>query len=175
VVAVSSKPTETASVASVARAYFEAVARRDLDAMEAFYEQGGTGEIHGLVELTVPGTYRPWFANLFAAMPDFEFEILDVVATGEKAAVRWRARGSFTGPVKFEGLEANGASVDVQGCDVLTIRDGRIQRNDAYMNGAEMARQLGALPPAGSAAEKAATALVNLRTRLRALVASRRS
>ena len=32
---------------------------------------------------------------------------------------------------------------------MLTIRDGRIQRNDAYMNGAEMARQLGALPPAG--------------------------
>ena len=33
---------------------------------------------------------------------------------------------------------------------MLTIRDGRIQRNDAYMNGAELARQLGALPPAGS-------------------------
>jgi hypothetical protein len=37
-----------------------------------------------------------------------------------------------------------------------------------------MARQLGALPPAGSAAEKAATALVNLKTRLRDLIASRR-
>lgn len=169
--AVSSEPTETASVA---RAYFEAVGRRDLDAMEAFYEEGGTGEIHGLVELTVPGTYRPWFANLFQAFPDFHFEILDVVATGEKAAVRWRARGSFSGAVKFEGIEANGAAVDVQGCDVLTIRDGRIQRNDAYMNGAEMARQLGALPPVGSTAEKAAVALTNLKTRLRDLLASRR-
>ena len=167
----SSEPTDTATVA---RAYFEAVGRRDLDAMEAFYEEGGSGEIHGLVELTVPGTYRPWFANLFQAFPDFEFEILDVVSTGEKAAVRWRARGGFTGPVRFEGLEANGARVDVQGCDVLTIRDGRIHRNDAYMNGAEMARQLGALPPAGSAAEKAAIALANLKTRLRDLVASRR-
>jgi steroid delta-isomerase-like uncharacterized protein len=170
-VAVSSEPTETATVA---RAYFEAVGRRDLDAMEAFYAEGGTGEIHGLVELTVPGTYRPWFANLFQAFPDFHFEILDVLATGEKAAVRWRARGSFTGPVRFEGLEANGAAVDVQGCDVLTIREGRIQRNDAYMNGAEMARQLGALPPVGSTAEKAAVALTNLKTRLRDLVASRR-
>lgn len=58
------------------------------------------------------------------------------MATGEKAAVRWRARGSFTGPVRFEGLIPTGASVDVQGCDVLTSREGRIQRNDAYMNGA---------------------------------------
>jgi steroid delta-isomerase-like uncharacterized protein len=169
--AVSTEPTETIDVA---RAYFEAVGRRDLDAMEAFYEEGGTGEIHGLVELTVPGTYRPWFANLFEAFPDFKFEILDVVATGEKAAVRWRARGSFTGPVRFEGLEANGAAVDVQGCDVLTIQGSRIHRNDAYMNGAEMARQLGALPAEGSAAEKAAIVLANLKTRLRDLIASRR-
>ena len=167
----SSEPTESADVA---RAYFEAVGRRDLDAMEAFYEVGGSGEIHGLVELTVPGTYRPWFGNLFEAFPDFHFEVLDVMASGEKAAVRWRARGAFTGPVRFEGLEANGATVDVQGCDVLTIREGRIHRLDAYMNGAEMARQLGALPPAGSAAEKAAIALTNLKTRLRDLVASRR-
>jgi steroid delta-isomerase-like uncharacterized protein len=170
-VAVSSEPTETAEVA---RAYFEAVGRRDLDAMEAFYVPGGVGEIHGLVELTAGSTYRPWFSNLFAAFPDFHFEILDVLATGEKAAVRWRARGNFTGQVRFEGLEPNGATVDVQGCDVLTIRDGRIQHLDAFLNGAEMARQLGALPPVGSAAEKAATALVNLKTRLRDLVASRR-
>lgn len=169
--AVNSEPTETASVA---RAYFEAVGRRDLDAMESFYAQGGAGEIHGLVLLTVPGTYRLWFANLFQAFPDFQFEILDVLATGEKAAVRWRAHGAFTGAAKFEGIEANGASVDVQGCDVLTVRDGRIQRLDAYMNAAEMMRQLGVLPPVGSVAEKAAVALTNLKTRLRDLVASRR-
>jgi steroid delta-isomerase-like uncharacterized protein len=152
--------------ASVARAYFEAVGRRDLDAMTGFYEPGGTGEIHGLVELRVPDTYRAWFGNLFQAFPDFSFEILDVVATGEKAAVRWHASGSFTGEVRFEGLDPNGARIDIQGCDVLSISDGRIQRNDAYMNGAEMARQLGALPPAGSLPERALTGALNLKTRL---------
>lgn len=166
--------SEATEVSAVARAYFEAVGRRDLDAMTGFYEPGGTGEIHGLIELVVPDTYRAWFANLFEAFPDFKFEILEVVASGEKAAVRWRARGSFTGPVRFEGMIANGAHVDVQGCDVLTIRDGRIQRNDAYMNAAEMARQLGALPPQGSAPEKALTAALNARTRLLAWVAARR-
>jgi steroid delta-isomerase-like uncharacterized protein len=159
--------------ASVARAYFEAVARRDLDAMTAFYEPGGTGEIHGLVELIVPGTYRTWFAGLFAAFPDFEFEILDVMSAGEKAAVRWRARGVFDGSTRFEGLEPNGATVDIQGCDVLTIRAGRIHRNDAYLNGAEMARQLGALPPAGSLPERALTGALNVKTRLARRLAKR--
>jgi hypothetical protein len=48
---------------------------------------------------------------------------------------------------------------------VLTVRDGKIQHNDAYMNGAQMARQLGALPPQGSLPERAMTGALNLRTR----------
>jgi hypothetical protein len=51
------------------------------------------------------------------------------------------------------------------GCDVLTIRDGNVADNQAYTNSMELARQLGALPPAGSAPERAMTALVNARTR----------
>ena len=143
--------SEKTDAATVARAYFEAVGRRDLDAMTAFYVPGGIGEIYGLVKLEVPSSYQAWFGDLFRAFPDFEMKILEVVAHGDKAAVRWRATGSFDGDTTFEGLAPNGAKVDVQGCDVLTVRDGRIHHNDAYMNGAEMLRQLGALPPAGSA------------------------
>ena len=167
--------SETTDVATVARAYFEAVGRRDLDAMTEFYVPGGVGEIYGLVRLEVPTSYRAWFGGLFRAFPDFEMEIIEIVAAGEKAAVRWRANGSFSGDANFEGLAPNGATVDVQGCDVLSIRDGRIEHNDAYMNGAEMMRQLGALPPAGSAPEKAMTAALNLKTRLSAWVAARRA
>ena len=158
----------SADAATVARAYFEAVGRRDLDAMTAFYELGGTGEIYGLVELRVPDTYRAWFGNVFRAFPDFKLEIVEVVADGEKAVVRWRATATFNGSARFEGLEPNGASVTIRGCDVLTVRDGRIQRNDAYLNGTELARQLGALPPAGSTAERAMTGALNLKTRLAA-------
>jgi steroid delta-isomerase-like uncharacterized protein len=156
----------TSDAATVARAYFETVGRRDLDAMTEFYAPGGIGEIYGLVRLQVPDSYRAWFGDLFRAFPDFRMEIIEVVASGEKAAVRWRATGTFNGDTRFEGLAPNGAGVDVQGCDVLTVRDGRIQHNDAYMNGAEMMRQLGVLPPAGSAPEKALTATLNLKTRI---------
>jgi predicted ester cyclase len=153
--------------AAVGRAYFEAVGRQDLEAMEGFYEPGGIGEIHGLVELQAPGNYRQWFGDLFRAVPDLKMEILDVVATGDVVAVRWRGTGVFDGDASFEGLKPNGSSVDIQGCDVLRIRNGRIQRNDAYTNAAQLARQLGALPAQGSFAERASTALVNLRTRLK--------
>jgi len=170
--AINSEPSDPAAVA---RTYFEAVAARDLDAMVAPWEPGAPDVIHGVVEMRVPEDLRSWFGNLFTAFPDFSFEILEVMATGEKAAVRWHATGTFDGSARFEGLEPNGAKIDLEGCDVLTVRDGRIVRNDAYMNGAEMARQLGALPPAGSAPEKAMTAALNLKTRLTAWVAARRA
>lgn len=166
---------EATDVAAVGRAYFEAVGRHDLDAMTEFYEPGGVGEIHGLVSLTAPDTYRVWFGDLFGAFPDFRMEILDVLSSGDKVAVHWRATGTFDGATRFEGLDPNGSCVDVRGCDVLTIRNGRIHRNDAYMNGAEMARQLGTLPPAGSLPERALTGALNLKTRLAARLRERRA
>lgn len=157
---------QTTDPASVARAYFEAVGARDVEAMMGFWEPGGTGEIHGLVELQAQGSYGEWFSNLFRAFPDFRFETLDLVADGEKAAVRWRATGTFDGDTRFEGMDPTGARVDITGLDLLRIRDGKVWRNDAYMNGAQMAQQLGALPPAGSLPEKAMLAALNLKTRI---------
>lgn len=148
----------------IARSYFEAVAARDIEAMIEHWDPEGGGYIHGMVDVTVPDTYRGWFADMFKAFPDWNFEVLDLVADGDQAAVRWRATATFNGTSRFEGLEPNGARVETEGCDVLTVRDGKLISNYAYTNGAEMARQLGALPPAGSGQEKAMLGLVNART-----------
>lgn len=161
------------SIAEIARSYFEAVAARDVEAMIGHWDPNGTGYIHGMVDVRVPDTYRGWFADFFRAFPDLRFEVLDIVADDEQAAVRWRVTGTFTGPVRFEGMEPNGAAIETEGCDVLTIRDGKLVSIYAYTNGAEMARQLGALPPAGSAQEKAMLGAVNLMTRIKELIRRR--
>lgn len=159
--------SQPSDAASVARAYFEAIGARDTAAMMSFWEPGGIGDIHGLVQLRAPGEYAAWFGNLFAAVPDWRMEILDLVTEGEKAAVRWRATGTFDGTARFEGMLPTGAEIDITGFDLLTIREGRIQRNEAYLNGSEMAQQLGALPPSGSPQERAMIGALNLRTRLK--------
>jgi steroid delta-isomerase-like uncharacterized protein len=168
------EPTGGADTESVARAYFDAVGQRDVEAMAACWEPGSMDVLHGIAELRVPEQLRSWFGQLFAAFPDFRFEILDVLTTGETAAVRWHATGTFDGSARFEGLIPNGRTVDVEGCDVLTVRDGLVVRNDAYTNGAEMARQLGALPPAGSPPERVLAGALNMKTRLLARLAARR-
>jgi len=152
------------SAKQVATAYFDAIAARDLDAMTAVWEPGSLDRLYGMADLRAPEGIRRWFGDLFAAFPDFALSVADMFAYGERAAVRWTATGTFTGPVKFEGLNATGAAVAIEGLDLLTIRDGLIRENHAYTNPTELARQLGAMPPAGSAAERAMLGAVNART-----------
>jgi steroid delta-isomerase-like uncharacterized protein len=155
-----------ADAAAIGKGYFEAVGAKDVDAMTAFWEPGAIDEIHGLVSMRAPDDIRDWFANMFRAVPDFQMEIVDLIATGDKVAVRWHMTGTFSGDAKFEGAIATGEKIDITGCDVLTVRDGKIVHNDAYMNGMQMARQLGVLPPQGSGQERAMIGATNVKTRL---------
>jgi ketosteroid isomerase-like protein len=153
-----------ASAKQVATAYFDAIAARDLDAMVECWEPGSIDYLYGMADLRVPEDLRQWFGGLFRVVPDFAMSVVDMVAYGDKAAVRWKATGSFTGPGKFEGLNATGARIEIEGLDLLTIRDGRIVENRAYTNQTELGRQFGAMPAAGSAGERAMLGAVNART-----------
>jgi len=54
--------------------------------------------------------------------------------------------------------------MNLVGCDILTVRDGAIVRNDAYNDTMTFARQAGIMPPAHSAADEALRTLTNMRT-----------
>lgn len=155
---------------TVARAYFKALDEHDLDAAVALWKPGSIDRAVGLVELKVPGEFTEWFGDMFGAIPDLRFEVISVTAQKERAAVRWVGRGTFDGTGKFEGLSPNGAKVELEGFDLLTVRDGLIVENYAYLNGAQLARQLGALPPRGSLAERGMTAALNARVAAGAMI-----
>jgi predicted ester cyclase len=160
----------TSSSENVARRYFDALGAQDLDAAVACWRPGGTGRIVGQTELTAPDGIRAYFSELFAAFPDFKFEVLDVLESGDRTAIRWHARATFAGPGTFQGYAPNGAKIDIEGCDVITASEGLIDHNDAYLDGFDTARQLGVLPPPRSAAEARLTKLANARTKVRTWV-----
>lgn len=158
--------------ARVAREYFQGLGRADSSTPQRLYAPGAQTHIHGVVGPTGADGMKAFFDEVFAAFPDWRFEVLDLVAEGERAAVRWRARGTFAGPGTFQGFAPTGTRIDLEGQDMLWVRDERIQRVEAYMNGAELARQLGALPPAGSPADQRLAKAFNLRTRVKRSVVS---
>jgi steroid delta-isomerase-like uncharacterized protein len=159
-----------ASTAEIAKRYFEALSAHDLDAAVAVWAPGAVDRFVGQQELVAPDGVRDYFSDLFAAFPDFDFELLDLTTYRNRTAVRWRARGTFAGPGTFQGFAPNGARIEIEGCDVVTVADDLIQHNDAYLDSGDVARQLGFLPPSGSRAEARLAKLANVRTMLRSLI-----
>jgi steroid delta-isomerase-like uncharacterized protein len=109
-----------------------------------------------------------WFRDLFAAVPDWKLEIENTVDDGDRqVVVQWRARGTFTG-APFLGVEPNGRSLDIRGCDVIRVDENdKVVTNTVYYDAAEYARQIGMLPPRDSAADRAMLAAFNGATKLR--------
>ena len=158
------------SSADVAKRYFEALAARDVESAVAFWSPGGVERLVGQRELTAPEGVRQLQTELLGAFPDLSWEVLEVIGPDGDGAgrvvVRWRAAGTFAGPGTFQGFVANGAHLEMEGCDVVTVNaDGKIERLEAYLDSGDVARQLGVLPPAGSRAETRLTQLANARTR----------
>jgi len=160
------------STRSVAKSYFEALARRDVEAMVDHWRPGGREFIRGQVDTTAPDGVRAFFAELFAAVPDFDLQVHEIVVEKDRAAVRWRATGTFCGDAPFKGIEPNGARLELEGCDVLQISDGLIDANDAFSDSMAFARQVGMMPPEGSAAEVRMTGLFNRGSRVATRVAA---
>jgi glyoxylase-like metal-dependent hydrolase (beta-lactamase superfamily II)/predicted ester cyclase len=159
------------STRSVAKAYFDAVAQRDLDAMVGCWKPGGREFIRGQIDTTAPDGVRGFFGELFGAVPDFDLRVQEMVVEKDHAVVRWRATGTFCGSSPFNGIEPNGARLELEGCDVLRIEDELIVSNDAFSDSMAFARQIGMMPAEGSAAEKRAFGLFNRASRVGARIA----
>lgn len=159
--------------ADVARRYFDAIGRRDLDAALKCWAPGGIDYLAPVGELRAPDGMRTYFEELFAAMPDFQYEVLALVADGDHVVVHWRASGTFTGR-PFQRIRANGARLEAAGLDLVRVADGLIERNDSFWDDAAVARQIGLMPARDGAAERGLKALFNTRTRLAGLGSRRR-
>lgn len=150
----------------VARSYFDAIARRDLDAIASHYSPEMVVDMIGQGIYRGPAEMRAFFGSLFGALPDAEMVAERVLANDDVAVVQWRLRGNFTGTPLF-GIDATGGWLEQRGCDVIEVSDGLIARNTAYQDGMELARSLGMMPPLDSPAERALKQAFNVATKAR--------
>lgn len=165
--ATKTRPSKAAT-AKIARAYLKALNDRDLDAAVALWKPGALDVLHGQRELVAPDGIRAFFGELFAALPDLRFEEISCTAEANRCTIRSRLTGTFAGPGTFNGIEPNGARLDLEIVDSFVVEGGLIARNDAHADGMIIARQLGLMPPADSPLERRMTRAFNVRTRLAA-------
>ncbi len=81
--------------------------------------------------------------------------------------MQWRLTGTFAGPGLVQRGRADRAiRIELEGVDVLHVRDGLIQSNDAFTDTMTLPRQIGMMPPLGSSAEQRLTGAFNAKTRI---------
>lgn len=113
-----------------------------------------------------PDEIAAYFRQAWNAMPDdFNLAIVGLAASGDDVFVRWKLSGTFTGE-SFEGIDATGSRVELDGIDHFVIRDGLIITNNVVFDQMSFARQLGMMPADGSPGDRAMKALFNGKTRL---------
>jgi ketosteroid isomerase-like protein len=137
---------------SVARRYFEAIDAHDVDLAVSMWAPGGREYVRGQVDVRAPEGVREFIGALVGAMPDMKMVVVETTTEGERCAVQWQITGTFAGPESFNGLAPTGSPVALEGVDVLSVRDGLIQGNEAFTDGLTFAREIGMMPPQGSSA-----------------------
>jgi glyoxylase-like metal-dependent hydrolase (beta-lactamase superfamily II)/predicted ester cyclase len=150
---------------AVSRRYFHAIDAHDLDGALACWRAGGREVVHGIIDEPAPDGVRRSIGGVLGALPDGRLSVEATSCEGERCAVQWTWRGTFAG-APFLGYAPTGARIELVGCDLLTVRDGLIERNDAYTDQMTFARQAGIIPADDSRAETVIRRAVNLRTRI---------
>ena len=154
------------------RSYFDAMARRDAEAMAEHWSPDGVEDVVPVGMLRGRDEIRVFFESTFAALPDVETTLTRLVVGDGAAAAEWRMAGHHTG-APFQGIEPTGRPVELRGFDLIEVEDGSIASITAYYDTAGFARQLGMLPAEGSAAERAMKGAFNAMTKVRRAVAER--
>ncbi|MEU7905666.1 ester cyclase [Actinoplanes sp. NPDC049118] len=145
--------TNVTDLDAVARMGFAALARRDLSRPELIWADDAVDHFLPVGDAVGRDEIVAFFAEMFAALPDFTIEVERTVAAAPFVVVQWRGTGTFTGG-RFQGIRATGRKIDFRGCDVVEIREGLVVDNTVYWDNAGFARQVGLLPPLGSSTDR---------------------
>ena len=139
-----SATAETPSKAEVnkglARRFFEEIWNdRDESAIERFIpvDAKGNDPDFGSGREGFRDQWRKWQT----AFPDLHFEIVDLIAEGDKVLTRWVLTGTHQG--EFLGVAPSGKAIRVQGMSLDRIEDGWVAEGFDGWDALGMRQQLG--------------------------------
>lgn len=106
---------------------FDAFNRHDIDGVISFFAEDcvfntvAGSEAHGT---RVEGTEQiaTAFSSVWQTMPDAHWAHHSHFVHGDRAVSEWT----------FSGTNADGSRIEAEGCDLFTLRDGKIVRKQAF-------------------------------------------
>jgi steroid delta-isomerase-like uncharacterized protein len=146
----------TQSNVQLVRDFFKAMDSGKSDQILSFLAPNAEFKIIGMGE-PMRGTseIKEGFESWNKSFPDLKAQILNVIANEDSVVVEYIGRGTHQGPLESpEGqvLQATNRKIEVPGCDIYKISNGKIVSASVYWLSSVMLRQLGVIPSAKAAA-----------------------
>jgi len=162
---------EAAASDTLAR-WYEAWNAHDVDAISALMTDDVRYEDPAAPSAVMDGraAVTQYVRAGFAGVPDLHLEKLEewVTPGGKVIATCFRFSGTFAAKLTapdLPPLAPTGGRLEMLGMDRSEVRDGRLARHQIFWDIFELSRQLGALPPRGSRAERISRRLQPLAAR----------
>jgi steroid delta-isomerase-like uncharacterized protein len=132
-----------ADAATIQRQMFDVVQTRDWEGLRSLLHDDyvyrgpdGIEQKGAEAALEVAQTY-------LTAFSDMAFEVVAQTASGDTAVLEIIGRGTHDG--ELQGIPPTGRRVEVHGCNVIELRDGKIWREREYINLLSLMQQLGVI------------------------------
>jgi steroid delta-isomerase-like uncharacterized protein len=126
------------------RQYFEAYDQQDTERIGQLVSSSNYSfHISGMPPMDWNGT-KQFYAAAWSAFPDLHHDILDIVAEGDKVAVRYNIIGTHKG--ELQGIPPTGKEVSFSAMDFITLSDGKVAEEWEIADTMELMRQIGAIP-----------------------------
>jgi steroid delta-isomerase-like uncharacterized protein len=125
--------------------FFELLGRHDTERIEQLLVSSAQYSFHpsGMPPLDWNG-HKQLLASITLAFPDLHHDIKDMVAEGDKVAVRLNVTGTHKG--EFQGIPPSGRKLSLDEMAFLTIVDGRITEGWITSDTMSFMQQIGAVP-----------------------------
>lgn len=139
-------PSGESNTALVKRLYTEVLAKGNMTVADEVLASSYVD--HRLPFPDLPGNregLKQAVSRVRAAFPDITPTVEDVVAAGDKVAVRATARG--THQKEFNGIPATGKQVTLSEMHIFRVADGKIVEHWGEFDSLGLLVQLGAFPP----------------------------
>jgi steroid delta-isomerase-like uncharacterized protein len=102
--------------------------------------------LHTVPEVKGKANCKAYYSNFVTGFSDRQFIVKEIFADGDKLVKYWQFKGKHTGD--FFGIPVTGKTVDVLGCTIAKMKDGKIAEEQDFMDNMVFMQQLGILPAA---------------------------
>ena len=100
--------------------------------------------LHTVPETKGKANCIAYYANYVTGFSNRQFTVKETFAQGNKLVKYWQFKGKHTGT--FFGIPATNKDVDVIGCTIATIVNGKITEEQDFFDNLEFLQQLGLMP-----------------------------